>query len=345
MAISGEELVELTKKGFPQRREGSRAAHSHGIGVVGTFVPGDSIREWCTSVQFNSGAVSVLGRFSNGSGSATGRDNHVDARGLAVKFFRGSDQECDMVAMTLQTFFISHEDNFAALIDASMPVPIAELRQTWWQRTKGKLALQAPAPVLPTDVDELLSSQKLVQFSVEHPEAKTAVSQVGGLINPNSYGRATYHGVHTFMITDAQGTPRPIRYRWTPQLGSRGEGDLKKHFERSPTYLRDDLERRLEHGDEIKFTLEFIFGEAGDPLYDATRAWSIERRRLNVGELRITGLAADQHGDSERVSFNPGRLIEGFGPSPDPLLAARARAYLTGARERGAEGRVFEPWA
>lgn len=342
--VSGEELVEFTKRGFVPRRDGSRAAHANGMGVTGVFTPGASVSTWCTARHFTSGPVPVLGRFSNGSGSATEHDNHVDARGLALKFFRGTDDECDMVAMTLQTFFVSHDDTFPALAEASVPVPIAQQKQTRWQRTKDKLALRAPAPPLPRDVDATLSGENLVKFSLDHPEAKTTIGQLSGLISPKSWSRATYHGVHTFMITDAAGVARPIRYRWSPQLGSRGEADLKSQFERSPTYLRDDLEMRLGRGDELRFTLEFIFGEAGDALYDCSQIWNIQRRRLNVGELRITALVDDQHADSERVSFNPGRLIDGFGPSPDPLLAARARAYLAGAAERGADGRVFQPW-
>lgn len=344
MVVPGEQLVKLTRESFVDPRPGSRAAHSNGVGVVGSFVPGDSIAQWCVAPQFNTGSVPVLARFSNGSGAGAEHDNHVDARGLAVKFFRDTDEECDMVAMTLQTFFVSHAESFGALAEASTPIPVADQRQTWLQRTRDRLALRAPAPPVPPDVDRVLCGHQLVEFSSGHPEAKTTVGQLSGLINPKSYGRATYHGVHTFMITDPNGAVRPIRYRWSPQLGSRGESDPVRQFERPPTYLRDDLAERLERGDVLKFTLEFIFGEAGDPLYDPTQIWHIQRRRLNVGELRVEGLVADQEADSEKVSFNPGRLVDGFGPSPDPLLAARARAYLAGAVERGAHGRVFEPW-
>ena len=38
---------------------------------------------------------------------------------------------------------------------------------------------------------------------------------------PESYARASYHAVHTFMVTAPDGVRRPVRFSWQPVAGVR----------------------------------------------------------------------------------------------------------------------------
>ncbi len=336
VAVSGKELVDWTENDFPGRTAGTRAAHTVGIGVAGIFTPSEVIANYCTAPQFNSGPTEIVGRFSNGSGLDTERDLHTDARGLAVKFFRGEEHETDLVAMTLPVFFVSTGEAFEGFSKASIPVPVAELRTTWWERVKLALQLRVPDAAPPDDVATAINPAHLADYAKNHPEAKTGVAALAGLITPISYARAAYHGVHTFMMTDPGGRVRPVRYQWEPFLGVRGvTAEQRKTL--ASDHLHTDLRRRLEHG-TLSFTLNLSIGDDGDPIDDPTQLWQMQRRRVSAGVLTLTRVEANQIEDCERLSFNPGRLVEGFTASNDDLLASRIRAYEYSCSQRSGEG-------
>ena len=348
---TGEQLVEWTERDFPHRTPGTRSAHTVGIGVSGTFRPAGVMAEVCSAPQFNSGPVPILARFSNGSGLNTERDLHTDARGLAVKLLpgapipaRGEDPrfdpgqlQADMVAMTLPLFFVRDGATFEQLSEASIPVPVSKLRLRWWQRVMLDLRLQqAPAPP-PADVDVAIDPRKLTKFATAHPEANSTVAALSGLINPTSYGRASYHGVHAFVMTDPRGGVRFVRYQWEPLLGVRGVTEAQKAT-LADNHLHVDLRRRLQH-DTIKFSLELLVGEEGDDPTDPTTPWPVQRPRISAGILTLDHVLHDQSELQERLSYNPTRTLSGFEPVPgDELITARGRAYEFSCGQRGGSG-------
>jgi catalase len=56
-----------------------------------------------------------------------------------------------------------------------------------------------------------------------------------------------------------------------------------------------------------------------------------------MGTLTLTGVAADQAAASERIGFNPCRLVPGIEASDDPILRARRHAYEFSQADRKAE--------
>lgn len=334
---SGEELVEWTERDFPGRTPGTRVAHTVGIGASGVFLPSEVIADHTVARQFNSGPVDVLARFSNGSGLHSEHDLHTDARGLAVKFFHGTDHETDMVAMTLPVFFVRNGADFQALSDASVPVPVGKIGFPWWKNLWRSLQLKQPPAPPPQDAERAIDPMRLVRFAREHQEAKSAIAALSGLVNPTSYGRATYHGVHTFVMTGPDGVRRPVRYRWEPFLGVRSVTAEQLEDSTLPNdHLHRDLRQRLAHG-SISFALEILVGEQSDDTSDPTTAWPVQRRRITGGILRLDHVLEDQLHDQELLSYNPTRTSEGFEPSPDDLLLqARGRAYRYSSEQRGA---------
>jgi catalase len=334
---TGKELVEWTETDFPGRTPGTRAAHSVGIGASGTFTPSSVMANFSTAPQFNSGVIDVLARFSNGSGLHREYDLHTDARGLAVKFFRGTDDEADMVAMTLPLFFVRNGADFQALSEVSVPVSVRKLRLRWWQKLLLSLQLKVPPEAPPGDVTTAIDPAHLTQFARDHPEAKSAVAALSGLVDPTSYGRATYHGVHAFRMTGPDGVERPVRYQWEPFLGVRSvTPEQKKTLPND--HLHRDLRQRLAGG-SISFALQIMVGEEGDDPTDPTTPWPVQRTRITGGVLKLDEVVADQYDDQERVSYNPTRTVAGFVPYEDDLLIqARGRAYQYSCEQRGGSG-------
>ena len=77
--------------------------------------------------------------------------------------------------------------------------------------------------------------------------------------------------------------------------------------------------RRKNPGDEL------LPRKVTDPLDDPTELWPDDRPQIEVGRLRIDGLA-DQ-GATDRMIWDPNRVVDGIGCSTDPILAARGGAY------------------
>ena len=350
MEPSGRQLVEWTEQDFPGRTPGTRAAHTVGIGVSGTFRPSRVISDFCAAPQFNSGVIPVLPRFSNGRGLNEERDLHTDARGLAVKLFpdkpvvagrdphvEPGDRQADMVAMTLPLFFVRDGASFEEFSRISRPVPVRKLRLSWWQQMLLKLQLKVPPAAPPADVAVAIDPSKLTAYAAQHPEAKSTIAALSGLINPISYGRATYHGVHAFVMTDHRGVSRPVRYQWEPLLGVRGVSP-EQLATLADDHLHTDLAKRLRSA-PIRFALEFLVGEEGDDPTDPTTPWPVQRPRISGGILSFDRLVADQDTDQQHVSYNPTRTLAGLEPVPgDELIAARGRAYEYSCAQRGGSG-------
>ena len=75
-----------------------------------------------------------------------------------------------------------------------------------------------------------------------------------------------------------------------------------------------------------------------DDINDPTKVWDTSRKRVVLGELWLTEMAADNGAGCEHLSFNPTRLAPGIECSDDPVLAARRGAYEYSCGLRGGSG-------
>ena len=146
-----------------------------------------------------------------------------------------------------------------------------------------------------------------------------------------SYARASYHAVHTFMVTAPDGVRRPVRFSWQPVAGVRNTDPTAAPRDK---YLFEELENRLRRW-PARFLLMMTIGEAGDALDDPTKPWPATRIRVVMGTLTLIKVAEDQDADGERISFNPCRLAPGIEVSGDPILEARLGAYEVSREMRG----------
>jgi catalase len=326
-----ERLYQVLVEDFPDHVDGQRPVHARGIGVVGHFVPSTVARNFSVAEQFAGGAVPVTVRFSNGTGSPKAEDGAPDVRGLALKFHLPSGREADLIMITLPVFFADTPDTFLGFGRAGRPTPVEP--ESWWAKLKDTLQLRehppAPDPEQPTS-----GAAGVLEYANRHAGARPGTVAATMLMTPTSYGRAKYHALHAFKLTDPAGVVRYARFGWEPVAGV--------HPPDAGTRLPDDhlqgeLRERLGRG-PVRFVLRMVIAGQGDDIDNPAQVWDTTRTRVVMGELFLTGLVEDQEAGCERLSFNPTRVVPGFECSGDPVLHARGAAYEYSCRRRGGSG-------
>jgi predicted ATPase/class 3 adenylate cyclase len=314
-------LVDAVISDFPDHKSGTRPVHTIGVGVEGYFVASDVAPNYCIAEHFNGKQIPASVRFSNGSGSPEQHDGWSDVRGMATRFHLGGDRATDLIAMTLGEFFSRTVDEFLAFCKAAQQTPVQ--KESPWRKIWDMLQLKVPPPD-PYPGQKISGAAGTLGYANKNRFAQLGVFQAGMIGAPVSYCRATYHAVHTFVVTGADGVRRNVRFSWQPVAGVRTTDPTVDPLR--DKYLRDELEQRLKAW-PARFMLMMTIGEAGDAVDDPTQPWPAKRLRIVMGTLTLTKLAEDQAAAAEHISFNPCRLVPGIEASGDPILHARRDAY------------------
>jgi catalase len=334
MADSSEakRLVQAIIDNLPAPVPGKRPVHTIGMGVKGEFVASDVARTYCIAEHFKGQPVPVSVRFSNGLGGAEQHDGWSDVRGMATRFHLPDGTASDLIATTLGEFFVRNPDDFFEFAKVATLQPYRR-RNPWlkiWDMLQLKLPPRDPYPNETRNVDA-----GALRYANRNRFAQLGVVQAAVIGAPVSYARASYHAVHTFLVTDTNGVRRPVRFSWQPVAGVRNtdpKTDPKAVLR--DQYLREELESRLRRW-PARFLLMMTIGEAGDALDDPTKPWPARRTRVVMGTLTLIKVAKDQAADGEHISFNPCRLAPGIEASGDPILKARLCAYEVSREMRG----------
>lgn len=309
-----------------------RPVHTVGVGATGFFKPSPMAQRFCVAEHFLPKAaktgVRVDVRFSNGMGVVEEHDGWSDVRGMAVRFYLENGQSTDLVAMTLPVFFAPTPETFLDFALNARPKPCQ--RATPWQKIKSYLQLQLPLPD-PYPGQTERPNEGAIAFASKHVWAQPAVIDASSIGAPVSYVRATYHAVHTFIVTGKDGQRRWVRFSWAPIAGVLNTDPRKPPEDR---YLKKDLEKRLSHGRTERFSLMMQIGETGDDFNDSTRQWPPHRTRVMMGTLTLNKVREDQQEYFEKLSFNPWHLTDGIDPSDDPVLRIRKDVYAFSSNRR-----------
>ena len=91
-------------------------------------------------------------------------------------------------------------------------------------------------------------------------------------------------------------------------------------------------------GGSVAFDFNLQLAQPGDRLDSAVVPLPDDRRKVNLGRLRITDVSPDATGACLAITFNPVILPKGVEASKDPMLAARAAPYVIGLSRRLTEG-------
>jgi catalase len=322
-------LVAAVVSTFPEHAPGTRPVHALGVGVEGYFVASEVARTYCIAEHFKGQRVPASVRFSNGSGNRDRHDGWSDVRGMATRFHLADGAATDLIAMTLGEFFVRTVEEFFEFTKAAQPTPVQ--KESPWRKILDMLQLKLPLDD-PNPGEKTSAAAGMLDYANRHRFAQLAVFQASKIGAPESYARATYHAVHTFVVIAPDGVRRHVRFNWQPVAGVRTtDPDAVKKDD----YLNEELGKRLRPRFPARFMLMMTIGEAGDAFDDPTRPWPAKRARVVMGTLTLTKVAEDQAAASEHISFNPCRLAHGIEASGDPILHARKDAYEASRELRG----------
>ncbi|WP_232540925.1 catalase family peroxidase [Spirosoma endbachense] len=274
-------------------KNGGRAVHAKGFILEGSFTPALEARTLTKAAHLKSGTLPVLVRFSNFTGIPDIPDT-VGAshpRGMAIKFQMPENQSTDIIFHSFNGFPVSTTDEFKVMLEA-----IGANREG------------NPAP--------------LNQFLATHPVAKTFLTTQKPFTP--SWGTLAYFGVNSFKFTNQAGQSQFVRYQIIPEAGEQFL-TAQQVATLGPNYLQEEIKERVAKK-PVVFKLYAQIAQKGDKIEDPSIAWPDSRKRVLLGTVTITKVAANTVAEDKTLFFNPNNVPEGINIA-DPMLLDRARAY------------------
>jgi catalase len=285
---------------------GFRRNHAKGVDVAGFFESnGEGVR-LSKAIVFQPGRVPVIGRFSLSGGQPYVADQPDSVRGLGLQFSLPDGELWRTAMINLPVFPVRTPEAFYEQLIASKP-----------DAETGK-----PDPA------------KMKAFLARHPEAVQPLAVIKGQPVSSGFDNTTFHGLHAFRFTNAEGASIPVRWLLTPMQPF--EATSTTSVPQDKNYLFDALIARI-HRQPLRWHLIVIVGQPGDPTNDASIAWSLEREQVDVGTLTLDRVESDDTGAARDINFDPLVLPAGIAPSDDPLLSARSAVYSQSFTRRAGE--------
>jgi catalase len=282
---------------------GFRFNHAKGIVVSGTFTPTKEAKTLSTAAHFSGPAVPVTVRFSDGTGVPDIPDNdpRIGPRGIAVRFNIPGGGFTDIVSVSHNGFVVGTGEDFLGLFQSVLA--------------------SGPDAPHPNAIETFLSTRpRAVKFLKE-----TAFP-------PKSFATAAYFSNNAFVLVDSSGKKQPVRYQIQPAAGV-AYLDSAATARAAPNFLSEDLEKRLSRG-PVVFTLYAQLPNAGDPTNDGSLVWPDDRKRVNLGTIRLTKVEPNQEELQRSLQFNPTFLVSGIQLSDDPLVPIRSAVYALSVAHR-----------
>ena len=278
----------------------ARLLHAKGTLLKGTFTPTPAAARLSKAAHLQGGPVPLTARVSNGSGNPDDPDFLPDVRGLAVKFYVPGGRHADIVAQTIRRFSGPDAATFNELLRASTPPAAA------W---------------------------RFPLFLAQHPAlVRDLPNVVASMAPPVSFATRRYYALHAYRWIDADGVVRHVRYELEPAAGVKTLSPLAAR-RRGPHYLQEEILERVDEA-PVRFRLEVVVAEPGDPVDDPSQVWPAERERVDAGTIALTGPDTERETGDDVLVFDPTRVVDGIELSDDPVLHLRTRAYSLSVQER-----------
>jgi catalase len=282
---------------------GYRVVHAKGIVCEGIFTPAAAAASLSRAPHFQRDSVPATVRFSDFAGVPTIPDGDPNAspRGLGIKFHLSGRVDTDVVAHSYNGFPVGTAEEFLGFLQA--------------------LAASGPSVPKPTPIEIFLGTRPRALAFVTGPKPA-----------PVSFVTESYYGVNAFQFINREGVSHYARYQIHPADGEVHLSDSEA-AQRSKNFLFDELHERLSRGPTELRLVAQIAG-AGDRFDDGSITWPDDRRRLELGSLRVIKQVEDSEAVQRQLIFDPTRLVEGIELSNDPLLPARAAIYSIAYKRR-----------
>lgn len=288
--------------------EGYRRSGAKGVCATGEFTGSAEARVLSTSSAFGGKPVPVIVRFSVGGANPNAPDNGKTARNLALQFNLPGGESWQMGNISAPVFGASSPEQWLGRLESLKADPATKAADP------AKVKAYADA-----NPDVLLQSKYLASQPV-----------------PASYASVNYWGVHAFGFVDARGRTTWGKWVFEPVGGTKGLTDDEAKA-KGPNFLYADLRERVKAG-TVAFDFVLQLAQPGDKLDSAVVPLPDDRKKVNLGRLRITSVSPDATGPCLTITYNPIVLPKGVVASSDPMLAARAAPYAVGLGRRLAEG-------
>lgn len=288
--------------------EGYRRSGAKGICATGEFVGTADARALSTASVFSGKPVPVVARFSVGGANPKAPDNAKSQRNMALQFDLPGGEQWQMGNISAPVFGASTPQQFLGRLASLQPDP----------------ATKMPDPA------------KVKAFADANPEVLLQGKHFASQPVPASFGAVNYWGVHGFGFVNASGSKQFGKWIFEPVAGVEGLTDDEAKA-KGPSFLFDDLRQRVKDG-KVAFNFNLELAQPGDRIDSATVPLPEGRKKVRLGQLKITSVAEDSSGPCLTITYNPMVFPKGIEPSADPMIAARAAPYGIGLSRRVTEG-------
>ncbi len=288
--------------------DGFRRSGAKGLCATGEFVGSAEGRRLSTSSAFSGRPVPVVVRFSVGGANPNAPDNARSQRNLALQFDLPGGETWQQGNISAPVFGAATPEQFIGRLESLRPDP----------------ATRAPDPA------------RVKAFADANPEVLLQGRWFASQPVPASFATTPYWGVHAFGFVDARGATTWGKWVFEPVGGVQGLGDDEAKA-KGPNFLAADLRSRVAAAPAV-FDFNLQLAEPGDRLDSAVTPLPEGRRKVTLGQLRITAVSPDASGPCVGVTYIPTVLPKGVVASADPMLAARAAPYAVSLGRRLGEG-------
>ncbi len=288
--------------------EGYRRSGAKGICAAGEFVGSAEGRALSTASAFSGQAVPVMVRFSVGGANPKAADNTKSQRNLSLRFSLPDGESWMMGNISSPVFGASSPQQLMALVASRQPDP----------------ATKAADPA------------KVKAFNDANPEVLLQGKHFASQPVPASFGSVNYWGVSAYGFVNAQGEKQFGKWIFEPTAGLQGLTDDEAKA-KGANFLFDDLRERVKAG-KVAFNFNLELAQPGDRIDSATVPLPPDRKKVNMGMLKVTSVSEDGGGPCLAVNFNPMVMPKGVEASADPMLPARAAPYAVSLGRRLGEG-------
>lgn len=275
-----------------------RPSGAKGQCFTGTFEPTAEARALSKAATFTKTSP-VVARFSVGGGNARVADAaRGPNRGFSFRIDNGGAGHTEFVMINAPINFAKSPEQMLGFLQARVP-----------------------------GADGRPDAEKIRVFTEANPETAAQGRWLAARPIPGSWVGVSYHGVHAYTLTNAQGQSTLIKFRMVPTGGEVNLTDEQARAQPND-YLVKDMQDRLAQGRPTSFDMLAVMGRAGDPTSNPTIQWPDEDNRptVKLGTLRIA--AIEDNATCDNQIFAPTLLADGIsGPADDPMFEIRTPAY------------------
>ncbi|MPY21587.1 catalase family peroxidase [Shewanella psychropiezotolerans] len=265
--------------------------HAKGFCTSGVFKPSPKINNALAIPLFNQAEIGVIARFSLGGTNPHASDKGA-GRFMSLKI-DGNNESLNFVTTNSQVFFASDLDDFFTF------------------QTKVKQGAEGK------------------QWLIDNkPDAKAFFEHIDQMLPSSSFANSAYFGVNSFLFNTYDNQITAGRWIFEP-VEEKSTLSQVQLAHLTDDFLKEELLTRIK-AKPAMWNVYIKFAEEGDSIDDPTILWPESRQHLLVGEVIINGSRDDEAAtlQCEKSIFNPVQLPKGIAPSADPILNARAPAYI-----------------